>query len=149
MRIADIIQDSIVDGSGIRMVIFAQGCTHNCPGCHNPGTHALNGGKEMPVTDIIDRMSQNPLIDGITLSGGEPFLQSHDCAELAKAAHKLGLNVWCYTGYVIEELFCKPEAKELLDEIDVLVDGAFILEQKSLELDWRGSKNQRIIRLRG
>lgn len=149
MRIADIVQDSIVDGSGMRLVVFTQGCFKNCPGCHNPSTHDPEGGKEMQTEDIIKMIEKNPLTDGITLSGGEPFLQAEECALLAKKTHELGLNVWCYSGNTYEELL--EEAKtnagcnELLGQIDVLIDGMFILEQRSLNLKWRGSKNQRVI----
>ncbi len=145
-RIAGIVQDSIVDGPGVRMTVFAQGCHHNCKGCHNPQTHSLSGGRETTTEEVIAQMHANTLLDGLTLSGGEPFLQPRACSELAKAAHDLGLNVWCYTGYTLEQIRMLPEAvQELLRHVDVLVDGPFILEQRSLDLEWRGSKNQRII----
>lgn len=149
MRIADIIQDSIVDGPGMRLVVFAQGCYKNCPDCHNPNTHDPDGGREISIDELVNMMAKNPLTDGLTLSGGEPFLQADECAELAKRTHALGLNVWCYSGNTYEEIL--EEAKtnknyaKLIDEIDVLIDGIFILEQRSLNLKWRGSKNQRVI----
>ena len=144
MRIAGIVQDSIVDGDGIRLTIFTQGCPHRCPGCHNPETHDFNGGRTVDTSEIIAMMDNNPMLDGVTLSGGEPFCQPGACLEIAAAAHLKGLNVWCYTGYTIEEL----EGHPLLNEVDVLVDGRYVEEQRTLELPFRGSRNQRIIVLR-
>jgi len=148
MRIHNTIHDSIVDGPGLRYVVFTQGCPHHCPGCHNPETHDPAGGQETPVEDLIQDMLRNPLLDGLTLSGGEPFLQPEDCAALARAAHDADLNVWCYTGWTLEQLRERPEAEVLLREIDVLVDGAYMEEQRTFNLPWRGSANQRIHELR-
>ena len=149
MKIAGTVQDSIVDGPGLRFTVFTQGCLHNCKGCQNPETHDINGGKEMEAESIIAQLLSNPLTDGVTLSGGEPFLQAEDCAEIAKAAKENGLNVWTYTGYTFEELYEKSKTesgiRELLSFTDVLVDGKFILEQRSLNVKWRGSGNQRVI----
>ena len=104
MRIAGMIQDSIVDGPGFRFTLFTQGCPHDCEGCHNPETHDFSGGSEMSTDEIIRKLLSNPLTDGITFSGGEPFEQSEDCAVIAHAARKNGLNVWAYSGYTFEEL---------------------------------------------
>ena len=149
MRIADVIQDSIVDGPGFRFVVFTQGCHHNCPGCHNPGTHDENGGREMAVEEIIREMRRNPLTDGVTLSGGEPFLQPGPCADIAEAARADGLNVWAYSGWTFEQLLERGRedaaTARLLRLLDVLVDGPFVLEKKSMEVKWRGSTNQRLI----
>ncbi len=145
MRIAGTVQDSIVDGPGFRFTVFTQGCPHGCPGCHNPQTHDPAGGKERTTEEIIREMLDNPLTDGLTLSGGEPFCQPEDCAVLAAAARKAGLNVWAYTGYTYEELLRKPEVMPLLELVDVLVDGPFVLEKRSLACKWRGSTNQRLI----
>lgn len=145
IRVAGIQRDSIVDGKGLRFVVFTQGCPHHCYGCHNPETHSLHEGKMMDTNEIIEQMSANPLCDGLTLSGGEPFLQSHACAKIAKAAKKRGMDVWCYTGYRLEELNTMHNADELLKEVDVLVDGRFLLARRSLDLDFRGSSNQRVI----
>lgn len=149
MRIAGMIQDSIVDGPGFRFTLFTQGCPHNCEGCHNPETHDFSGGSEMSTDEIIKKLLSNPLTDGITFSGGEPFEQAGDCAVIAKAARENGLNVWAYSGYTFEELLNKgekqPEVMDLLKLTDVLVDGRFVLAQRSLSLKWRGSANQRIL----
>ena len=147
MRVFGLVQDSIVDGPGIRFVVFAQGCPHHCPGCHNPGSHDPNGGEELTLEYIITQMLSNPLTDGLTLSGGEPFEQADDCLSLAKAARGAGLNVWAYTGYTFEHIrdHGSEAQKALLQELNVLVDGRFILEQRTLTLPWRGSDNQRII----
>ena len=150
MRIADYIQDSIVDGPGLRFTLFTQGCPHKCPGCHNPGTHDAMGGREESTESIIAAMLGNPLTDGITLSGGEPFMQPEDCAVIAGAARKNGLNVWAYSGWTIEQLLAdpRPAVRELLERVDVLIDGPFRQEERSLELMWKGSRNQRMIDVR-
>lgn len=150
MRIAGMVQDSIVDGPGLRFAVFTQGCPHLCPGCHNPGTHSFTGGTELSVDEVCDQMLKNPLTDGLTLSGGEPFSQAGDCARLAAAAKKAGLNVWIYTGWTFEELLDGPEPgfNDLLQNTDVLVDGRFEISQRTLSLPWRGSLNQRIIDVR-
>lgn len=149
MRIAGLVQDSIVDGPGMRFTVFTQGCPHGCEGCHNPETHDPTGGKEMAVEAIIKEMLSNPMTDGVTLSGGEPFMQADACSKIANAAHNAGLNVWTYTGYTFEklsELSQNDEAvRNLMESTDVLVDGPFVLSQRSLAIRWRGSKNQRLI----
>ena len=149
MKIAGTVQDSIVDGPGFRFTLFTQGCPHKCPGCHNPQTHDFSGGEELSTDEIIKKLLSNPLTDGITFSGGEPFEQASDCAVIAAAARQHGLNVWCYSGYTFEELLEKSRADsgvmELLKLTDVLVDGKFILEEKSYNVPWRGSRNQRLI----
>lgn len=146
IRIAGIVNDSIVDGPGFRLAVFTQGCPHHCPGCHNPKTHDFEGGRDEDTENILSVMRDNILLDGITLTGGEPFCQPEACAELAREAHKAGLNVWSYSGYTFEELYNgKPEWKDLLSELDVLVDGRFILEKRTLECKFRGSSNQRLI----
>lgn len=145
MRIAGLTQDSIVDGPGFRFTVFVQGCAHHCEGCHNPQTHDSAGGKEMTTDEIIREMRSNPLTDGLTLSGGEPFDQSEDCLTLVRAARESGLNVWSYSGYLYEQLLADEKRSQLLKELDVLVDGPFVLSQRSLALAWRGSRNQRVI----
>ena len=147
MRISETIQDSIVDGPGLRFVVFTQGCPHACPGCHNPATHDPQGGREVAAEEIIRDMLRNPLTDGLTLTGGEPFMQPEDCAKIARAAKEAGLNVWCFSGWTLEQLREMPEAQVLLRELDVLVDGPYIEAQRSLTLKWRGSENQRVIPL--
>lgn len=125
IRISGIEPESIVDGEGIRYVIFTQGCPHHCPGCHNPQTHPFGGGKLVSIEDILDDISKRKnWIDGITISGGEPFCQIYQCALIAEKAHQMGLSVWCYTGYLFEDLY--RQGIELLKHIDVLVDGPFV-----------------------
>jgi len=149
MRVAGLIQDSIVDGPGLRYVVFTQGCRYCCAGCHNPDTWDFNSGFEMQVDDIIKEMLSNTLTDGLTLSGGEPFEQAADCASLAAAARENGLSVWVFTGNTFKELQRKaekkPSVRKLLALTDVLVDGRFILADRTLSLKWCGSKNQRVI----
>lgn len=146
IRLSGFISESIVDGEGIRCVVFAQGCPHHCPGCHNPATHSFDGGELVPVSEIIAKIQRlAPYVDGVTLSGGEPFCQPEAFAQIAKSAKRLGLTVWCYTGYQFEQLQKIPETEPLLQQIDVLVDGRFILSERSLQTPFRGSKNQRLI----
>jgi anaerobic ribonucleoside-triphosphate reductase activating protein len=149
MRIAGTVQDSIVDGPGFRFTVFTQGCPHHCEGCHNPETHDPSGGSEMTVEELVKQLYSNPLTDGLTLSGGEPFMQPGDCARLAQAAKDKGLNVWTYTGFSFERLLSMskttPEIMDLLKLTDVLVDGPFVLAERSLSIKWRGSRNQRLI----
>ncbi len=152
LRIADTIQDSIVDGPGFRFVVFTQGCLRHCPECHNPHTWDPAGGKEVTVDSLYKTLSANPLTDGLTLSGGEPYLQAAACAELAQKAKAGGFNVWCYSGYTFEEILetSKTDSgfKALIEATDVLIDGMFLIEEKSLTLKWRGSQNQRVIDVR-
>ena len=147
MRIYGLVQDSIVDGPGFRFSCFVQGCPHRCPGCHNPDSHDPGGGREMAVEEVAAQLLGNPMTDGLTLSGGEPFAQAEDCLALARAAHAHGLNVWSYSGWTFEHLRDRgSEAQRaLLAELDVRVDGPFLLEERTLALPWRGSRNQRVI----
>ncbi len=148
IRMAGTVNDSIVDGPGIRLAIFVQGCTHHCKGCQNPQTWDPDGGSIMTTDHVIDAMKSNRLLKGITFSGGEPFEQPTPLIELAKACHSLGKDVWAYSGYTYEELEsgkAGADARELLENCDVLVDGPFIESEKSMDLKWRGSRNQRLI----
>ncbi len=150
LRIASLVDDSIVDGPGLRLTVFTQGCFHNCRGCHNPHTHAPNGGRLESLANILQRYAENPLLSGITLSGGEPFLQAAPLAELAARVHELGGDVVTYTGFRFEDLVCGsgaslPGAADLLEATDILVDGPYIEAQRSLELLFRGSSNQRLL----
>ncbi|MBR4236206.1 MAG: anaerobic ribonucleoside-triphosphate reductase activating protein [Clostridia bacterium] len=149
IRIAGLVDDSIVDGPGFRLAVFTQGCPHNCPGCHNPETHDFAAGKTDDTERIISVMRENALLDGVTLTGGDPFCQSLPCALIAEAAHESGLNVWAYSGWTFEELMKKADADasvmRFLKSTDVLVDGPFILSERTLELRFRGSRNQRLI----
>jgi len=150
MRIAGTVSDSIVDGPGLRFTVFTQGCFHNCPGCHNPETHDPRGGREVSLDELAEHIKKNPLLDGLTLSGGEPFLQAAECAKLAAIAHGEGLNIWTYTGYLYEDLVSKGNSdwEALLAESDVLVDGPFMEARKSYSARFRGSTNQRLIDLK-
>ncbi len=147
IKIAGLVPESIVDGPGIRFTVFTQGCPHHCPGCHNPQTHDFAGGEWKDTDEIIAQFQQNPLLKGITLSGGDPFVQPAACAELARVAHKAGKDVITYTGYTFEQLLSGivPDAGLLLEETDILIDGRFEEEKKSLGLRFRGSSNQRAI----
>lgn len=148
LRISGIVEESIVDGEGIRFVIFTQGCPHHCKGCHNPSTHDFSGGRIVTIDEVFSQIKGNPLLSGVTFSGGEPFCQPKPLIELAKRIHQIGLNIWSYTGYTLEQLMNMGEdEKKLLHEVDFLVDGKFILEEKDLSLPFRGSRNQRILNL--
>lgn len=147
IKIAGLVPESIVDGPGIRFTVFMQGCPHHCPSCHNPQTHDFSGGEWMDTGEIAAQFSRNPLLKGITLSGGDPFVQPAAAAELARAAHQTGLDVITYTGYTFEELISGKvkDARLLLEETDILIDGRFEQDKKSLGLRFRGSSNQRAI----
>ena len=149
LRVLRVYDETIADGDGLRLSVYFAGCAHNCPGCHNPDSHDPAGGTEMPVEEIGAQLLRNPLTDGLTLSGGEPFQQAEDCLALARLAHSHGLNVWSYTGYTYESLLSQgtPAQRALLDEIDVLLETPYRLEQRTLALPWRGSANQRVIDL--
>ncbi|MCL2018467.1 MAG: anaerobic ribonucleoside-triphosphate reductase activating protein [Oscillospiraceae bacterium] len=145
IRLAGLVPESIVDGTGYRFAIFAQGCPHKCAGCHNPHTHDFDGGELYDVEMIAERVKAYPHADGVTFTGGEPFSQPEAFAELAR---KLGdLNIWCFTGYSFEELSVSenPAVNALLNQIDVLIDGKYVQERASYELKFKGSANQRFI----
>jgi anaerobic ribonucleoside-triphosphate reductase activating protein len=148
LRISGLIDESIVDGRGIRYVVFTQGCPHGCPECHNPDTHSFTGGREISTDEIFSELKKNPLLKGVTFSGGEPFCQPQPLAALAKKVHaETKLDVTVYTGYTLEKLQAmnEPSINALLNEADVLIDGPFIAAEKDLTLKFRGSKNQRVI----
>ncbi|MDR1516005.1 MAG: anaerobic ribonucleoside-triphosphate reductase activating protein [Synergistaceae bacterium] len=151
MRIAGIASESIVDGPGLRYVVFTQGCFHCCPGCHNPATHDPAGGYEISsdalAAAFLREAGENPLLSGLTISGGEPLLQARELLPLAGAARKAGLSLWIYTGYTIEEIASSGDSchKELLEMADALVEGRFDEDLRTLEEDFVGSRNQRII----
>jgi anaerobic ribonucleoside-triphosphate reductase activating protein len=140
--------DSIVDGPGIRLAVFTQGCKHGCSGCHNPAAQPFEGGTLVTVDEMWEKVEGNPLLAGITLTGGEPFEQAGPLVELARRTHEKGLNVWAYSGYLYENLMADQPSKAarlLLEQVDVLVDGVFVEDLRSLDLRWRGSSNQRVI----
>ncbi|MCI6265647.1 MAG: anaerobic ribonucleoside-triphosphate reductase activating protein [Erysipelotrichaceae bacterium] len=145
----EIQRDSIVDGEGIRSIIWTQGCRHHCPGCHNPETHSFTTGFLLDTEEIKQKIKALEAQDGITFSGGDPMEQATACTDIAKFCKSIGLNVWCYTGYTFEELLKKAKIdksiKDFLENIDVLVDGRFMLSEKSYDVIFRGSKNQRLI----
>lgn len=141
--------DSIVDGEGIRSVIWFQGCSHDCPGCHNPETHDFNGGELVSLDEMKSQIDELEYQAGVTFSGGDPMMQVEALAELAAYVKSKGMNVWCYTGYTFEELMVLAEKndnyKKALEQIDVLVDGRFVMDLKSFDVQFRGSSNQRIL----
>lgn len=147
LRIAGIAKESVVDGPGVRYVVFTQGCFHNCPGCHNPETHDVSGGYEVDVKDIIKDISNSKYIKGVTFSGGEPFLHCQALCTIASEVKKMGLDVVSYTGYTYDEIveFRDEDKMKLLNLVDILIDGKFIISQRDLSLKFRGSRNQRVI----
>lgn len=146
---ADLQTDSIVDGPGLRAVVWTQGCAHKCKGCQNPQTWDFNGGGLVPVDMVKEAIDELEYHTGITFSGGDPMYQPEACNEIAEYAIKKGLNIWVYTGFTYEEVLAlakkKPIYKEFLKNIDILVDGRYIEEERDLSLLFRGSKNQRLI----
>ena len=148
MRLVNIMQESLVDGPGLRCVIFVQGCLHRCPHCHNPATWDRDAGEEYSVRQVIRLLKQQEgTKQGVTFSGGEPFLQAAELAEVAQAAHQIGWDVVTYTGYTYEQLIKDDDngVKALLSASDLLVDGKYIHELRDIGLQFRGSPNQRII----
>ena len=146
LDLSGIVSDSIVDGPGIRTCIFSQGCPHHCKGCHNPETWAFGCGTKIPVEDVVEIVRSNPLCRGVTFSGGEPFAQAEAFAKLAGLLKEKGYEVASYSGYTFEALLNgTPAQRKLLEAIDILIDGPFVLAEKSLELAFRGSRNQRIL----
>ena len=147
LRIAGTVNDSIVDGPGIRYVIFTQGCPHHCEGCHNPQTHDFSGGKDADIDKIVNDILENPILSGVTFSGGEPFCQADALVPIAEAIKENGKHLMIYTGYLLEHLQQMQDkaVKRLLELADVIVDGPFVLAEKNLTLSFRGSENQRVI----
>ncbi|MFZ5596361.1 MAG: anaerobic ribonucleoside-triphosphate reductase activating protein [Bacillota bacterium] len=152
IRIAGVAGESVVDGPGIRYVVFCQGCPHRCPGCHNPETWDPMGGYEAEIGELVDGIRKNPLLKGVTLTGGDPFMQAAPAAKLARAVKEMGKDVIVYTGYTWEQLLERVEkdngVRALLENADIIVDGPFIKEQRDLRLVFRGSSNQRVIDVR-
>lgn len=149
IKASGVIDESIVDGPGVRYVVFTQGCPHHCPGCHNPQTHSFDGGKQLPISRVVHDVASNPMISGVTFSGGEPICQPKVLAHLAKQINALGKNVIIYSGYTFEQLrdMHDDDVNELLGECKYLIDGKFDQNHKSMMSKFRGSLNQRIIDL--
>ena len=150
LRISGVVDDSIVDGKGLRYTIFTQGCPHHCPDCHNPQTHDFDGGHPADIDDLFAEICENPMLRGVTFSGGEPFCQPAPLAELAEKIHAFSrrkLDVTVFTGYTLEQLEAMddPDIDALLRQTDILIDGPFLAAEKDLTLLFRGSRNQRII----
>lgn len=149
LRIAGIVRESIVDGPGIRFTVFCQGCPHDCPGCHNPETHDFDGGQDCSTDRLLEEIDKDPLLAGVTFSGGEPFCQPEAFAKLAAAVRERGLSVTVFTGYTFEELgeMARDDIHiaRLMELTDILIDGRFVKALRDLTLQFRGSSNQRII----
>lgn len=145
LKIAGVVTESIVDGPGIRYTIFTQGCPFHCKGCHNPQSQPLKGGLDVKLRVFYDEIKQNPLITGVTFSGGEPFIQAGALAILARVLKAEGYSVWSYSGYTFDKLERDDKFRSLLEQLDVVVDGPYVQSKHSLEIDFRGSTNQRII----
>lgn len=149
IRISGTVCESIVDGPGLRYAVFVQGCPHNCPGCHNPQTHDFDGGRVVDTDELFQECVDDPLNRGVTFSGGEPFCQASALYELGKRFKECGYDLWCYTGWTWKELWRQAETyvdvRRLLSIVDVLVDGRFVEERRTLSLPFRGSENQRLI----
>lgn len=152
IRLAGIVRESIVDGPGIRLVVFCQGCPHGCRECHNAVTHDFNGGYDCSVDRILEVIDENPLLDGVTFSGGEPACQPAGFLSLARGVRARDLDIIMYSGYTFEELQSMArnngELEELLQHVDILIDGRYEAENRDLTLAFRGSTNQRVIDVR-
>src|SRR5690625_3065096 len=149
LQLAGTIQDSIVDGPGLRFVVFTQGCPLRCFGCHNEATWDPSGGREVAVAQLICELNSNPLTAGLTITGGEPTMQPLACAKIASAARERDLSVWVYSGFTITALLRRsrrePDLAQLLKNVNVLVAGPYVETKRSLAADFRGSSNQRLI----
>lgn len=144
MRVLDIIEGTVVDGVGLRTSIYFAGCTHHCLECHNPQSWDISGGTEMSIDDIMERIAEYGL--NVTFSGGDPLMQiDNGLLDLAGRIHSLGLNIWCYTGYTLEEIRSDSKLRPILDAVDVIVEGRYIAALRDIHLPFRGSSNQRII----
>lgn len=146
MRVLDIIPGTSVDGPGLRTAIYFAGCTHRCPGCHNPQSWDADGGHEMTVSEIVDVVDENGF--DVSFTGGDPLFQAEALLPLARELRRRGYGIWCYTGYLYEAVAGREDIAPLLAEIDVLVDGPFVMELRDVNLRFRGSSNQRMIDLR-
>lgn len=137
----------MVDGPGLRTSVYCAGCRHQCPGCHNPQSWDPQGGHVMTTADILRVIEADPYTRGVTFTGGDPMYQPEGFADLARAIRKEvpQKDIWCYTGFLYEQLLALPRQRQLLELIDVLVDGPFLRQQRTEELPFRGSANQRII----
>lgn len=147
MNIAGFYEESISNGEGWRAVLFVSGCPHHCPGCHNEPAQDFSYGTPFNKQEILDKIKDNFILQGVTLSGGEPLCPENivEVTDFMKDVKELNLDIWCYSGYTFEELLKREEAKQALDLIDVLVDGRFMEDKKIPNLKFRGSENQRII----
>ena len=146
LNLAGKVEESVVDGPGIRTVIFAQGCPRRCEGCHNPQSHPFHTGTDCTAEQLLRGIEADPLVRGVTFSGGEPFSQAAAFAALGRCLKRKGYEVAAYTGFVLEELLTgTPEQRALLQTLDILVDGPFVLAQRNLDLRFRGSDNQRVL----
>lgn len=145
LAILRIIEETMVDGPGIRTAIYAAGCTHRCPGCHNPQSWDIRAGQRMSMEEILSPILGDPFAD-VTFTGGDPMMQPEGFTELARAIKKRSeKNIWCYTGYLFEEVIRMPAQAEMLKYIDVLVDGPFVQGLRDEQLRFRGSSNQRLV----
>lgn len=145
IRVIDIVEGTSVDGPGLRTSIYLAGCRHECPGCHNPQTWDFGAGRDMTVDELLDIVRRADF--DVTFTGGDPMYQAEALLPLARAIKQLGYDIWCYTGFTLEQLAHVPGATQLLEYIDTLVDGPFILALRDTDLHFRGSSNQRIIPL--
>ena len=152
LQISGIVHESIVDGPGLCYVIFVQGCPHHCPGCHNPQTHDFSGGRAADLKELLKEIRENPILTGVTFSGGEPFCQPEALCELGQEIKGMGKQLTVYTGYTYEQLMElgkeRPAVLELLKLADLLVDGPYLEKERDLTLLYRGSTNQRMIDLK-
>ena len=145
ISILEIIEDTTVDGPGFRTSVYSSGCPHRCPGCHNPQSWNIDNGHPVDTEDILKVILDDPFAD-VTFTGGDPMFQPQGFTALAKAIREHSTkNIWCYTGFLFEELLKNPAQKALLEQIDVLVDGPYIDELHDIRLKFRGSSNQRVI----
>ena len=149
IRLAGVVRESLVDGPGIRFTVFVQGCPHHCPGCHNPQTHDPAGGYDCAPQRLLEELDRDPLVRGVTLSGGEPMEQAEALLPFAREVRARGRDLVIFSGYTFEQLLemgtRRPAVRELLSLAFLLIDGRFVLAERDLTLRFRGSRNQRLL----
>lgn len=145
LRLAGIVNDSITDGPGLRLAVFLQGCPRRCEGCHNPSALDFDGGYDMSDAEILSMVKNNPLLSGVTLTGGEPFCQAERLMPLAKNIKEQALELAIYTGYTFEQVLGSDKMSALAELADIIIDGEFVLAERDISLKFKGSRNQRVI----
>ncbi|MDE7376159.1 MAG: anaerobic ribonucleoside-triphosphate reductase activating protein [Muribaculaceae bacterium] len=146
LQVIDIVDGTIVDGPGLRTSIYFAGCRHACEGCHNPQSWDFSAGRPMSIEEIMERVEEAD--SDVTLTGGDPLYQIDELIGLCRAIRQKGYGIWCYTGFTYEQILADPSLARILDYVDVVVDGPFVLALRDISLRFKGSANQRLVDVR-